>query len=106
MRYVAICMAVVFSAFAAVQYNDPDAWVWVSLYGLAVVASVLAACGRYTLLPLAGLVAYASGFVILAPAIDANWYDIEEAREALGLAIAALAMAVLLVARSRSRHAE
>jgi len=98
-------MVAVFSVCAAVQYNDPDAWLWILLYGLAALASALTACGRRTLLPLVALLAYLVGFAILAPAIDANWYQREEAREALGLALASLGMVALLLDRSRSRRA-
>ena len=39
-------LALIFFAFALVQYNDPDPLVWVPVYGIVAVLFVLAAIGR------------------------------------------------------------
>ena len=39
-------MAVLFLIAAALQYNDPDPLRWMAIYGLAVLACLLALAGR------------------------------------------------------------
>ncbi len=105
MRAASMAAAVVFALFAALQVNDPDALVWVAIYGYALGVSLLAVFGKVGWWPLPGLLSYGAGFACLAPAIDANWWHSEEAREALGLLIAGLWMAALLAVRFRARSA-
>ena len=91
-----------FFVFAAVvQFNDPDSWLWVLLYFLAALASVLFALGRLKMWMV----------LILAPIFVAltitHWppefegvalqdgmktMNIELARESLGMGICALVM--------------
>ncbi|MEM1323238.1 MAG: transmembrane 220 family protein [Bacteroidota bacterium] len=47
MKITNIVLAVLFFLFAAVQYNDPDPWLWIGLYCLVAIISLLAASGRY-----------------------------------------------------------
>jgi hypothetical protein len=115
-------MFLVFALAAFVQWNDPDPLPWIALYALAALLSLAAAAGRFWLWPsvaAAGL--YLVGVLSLLPALaDArasaftSWKmrDVsdEEAREALGLAICAAWMVVLIVRamaerRPRSRSA-
>lgn len=97
MRYVDAIAALVFIAFAALQYNDPDGSLWVALYGFAALVSALFAVGRESKLAIVGLVAYVPAFTILAREIDASWWTSEQAREGLGMLLAALWMIVLIV---------
>ena len=34
MKVIKIVLALLFILFAAVQYNDPDPWLWIAIYGL------------------------------------------------------------------------
>jgi hypothetical protein len=111
-RPIAAAMFLVFALAAFVQWNDPDPLLWFALYALAALLSLAAAAGRIWLRPCvaaAGL--YLVGVLSLLPAlVDArasaftSWKmrDVsdEEAREALGLAICAAWM-VVLIARAR-----
>lgn len=38
-----IIIGVLFLVFAAVQYNDPDPWMWIIIYGLVGVVAIVAA---------------------------------------------------------------
>lgn len=40
-------LCVLFALFAIVQYNDPDPWLWILLYGFIAVISGFAAFGHY-----------------------------------------------------------
>lgn len=45
-RIAAALMTAVFLLSAGVQWNDPDPWLWIGLYGLAALLSLAAALGR------------------------------------------------------------
>jgi hypothetical protein len=96
MRLLAMAMAVLFAICIALQYNDPDPQVWMSIYALPLVLSVLAARGRQ----LAWLSALAAaGYVLAAlwwaPRYSPGYLDNEEAREAGGLLLSGLWMGFL-----------
>ena len=40
-KIVSAAMAVLFIAWAAFQYNDPDPFLWILVYGIAALASIL-----------------------------------------------------------------
>jgi hypothetical protein len=117
LRVVNAVMAVLFLLGLAVQYNDPDPWRWVAIYGAAAVACVLAIRGTLPRwLPLAVAVVAAAWAGLLAPhvvgrvapaelfrEIGMDSVEIEEAREMVGLLLIALWMAVLAYA-SRVRR--
>ena len=46
MKIINYAAAVLFTTFVAVQFNDPDSWLWVILYGTPVVIAVFAAHHR------------------------------------------------------------
>jgi len=59
MRILNITFAVIFVGFAALQYNDPDPYVWIPIYLYAAILCWRAARGRfYPKAYLAGLVVY------------------------------------------------
>jgi hypothetical protein len=102
-------MALLFLLAVVVQYNDPDPIPWMLIYGAATAACVLVVFGRgnRTLAGVTGIVALA-WMLILVPRVlgqvapgelfrEAGMatLEIEEAREALGLGIVAIWMAVL-----------
>jgi hypothetical protein len=104
-RALSVLGVLVFGVFAALQYNDPDAPVWIALYGAACGACIVAALERrlwpYALLlpavaslwalsllpsilaqPLDWSAVFGPGGMLMAPGV-------EETREALGLLIVA-----------------
>lgn len=74
-----------------VQFNDPDGWQWILIYGYALVLIGLAMAHRYKpRLLLAGIVAYALGGFLIMPDTFADMMDTNEvARECIGLFITA-----------------
>ena len=56
MRYLNFTLAIIFTLFAALQYNDPDPYIWIPIYGYAATLCYLASRGRhYTKAYLAGI---------------------------------------------------
>ena len=123
MKTLDYLLAVIFILFAAVQYNDPDPWFWIPVYTAVAALSYLAAQQRFYTIPLlvtlaiclAGSAYYFSGVlelfleheaVELANTMKANKPYIEEARESLGLLIAAGALAFHLWQDNASSHAK
>ena len=66
MKIVHLLLGLIFGAFAVVQYNDPDPWLWVSWYLLIAAINMFAFFGKFNqalllvllLLCLVGLVYY------------------------------------------------
>ena len=118
MKIANLLLGMLFVLFAAVQYNDPDAWLWIIIYGSLAVAFFLAAGRRYSGL-LYGLILAAGVYeaVTLAPDF-LHWIEmgtpniasemkteephIELVREFLGIVITLLAV-LFLFWQSRRR---
>jgi hypothetical protein len=49
-KIVSLVLALLFALFAGFQYNDPDPWLWIGIYGYVAVTGFLAAAGKYWLL--------------------------------------------------------
>jgi len=98
MRGLSMAVGVIFLLFVILQYNDPDSLLWIGLYGYAVLVSVFAASGKAGTMAVAGLCVYLPFFLWLSPALvdDIHWLSSEQALEALGLALAAIWMGVVL----------
>jgi hypothetical protein len=110
-----VAMFFVFLAFVAVQYNDPDPYLWMPMYGAAALACWLRWRSRpwRLLATLAGLVALVWALTILPDVLGnvsigdmfSSWHMItilvEEEREMFGLLIVATWMGVLLIASRR-----
>ncbi len=110
-------MLAAFLFSAIVQYNDPDPWRWIGVYGLAAILSILFALRQFPWLVAAalGLVALIwAGF--LAPSVvgktspgaifrsyEMKSPEVELAREMGGLLIVAVWMAVLTFFSARHR---
>lgn len=87
----------------AVQYNDPDALLWMAIYALAGMATLFFLLGKLPLFaPLVLAIGYIIGGIMSWPDVfegiqgvmgDNN--NIEKGREALGLFISAVLMLVL-----------
>lgn len=104
MRWLYIVVALLFLSFAAVQYNDPDPWIWIAAYLYAAAVTIPPIFGRHTFWPALGLVVYLGWAFTLIGAVDSHWWQHEEAREALGLLVAAFWMGVLLYLWVRGRR--
>lgn len=108
MRLVNITLALLFTLFAVVQYNDPDPWLWIGIYSLIAFISALAALEVYpTWLIRIGLIGCVIGLGILLPdfidwlntgaesitqSMQAKKPHIELTREFLGLMLCTLVM--------------
>ena len=100
-RITALIFSFLFILFAVFQYNDPDPFIWIPIYGVAALVS-LAFYFKKINLPFLIIVtvAYFFGAIYMWPptfegiflAMDYK-IEIEQARESLGLAICGLAMA-------------
>ena len=105
-KAVSILVGVLFLLFAIVQYNDPDPWEWILIYGAIAFFSLLSAAGIYRK-RLAYLLLVITGIWMMAlipglwqwlryEPMDALLYGmspdkiyIEESREFLGLLMGA-----------------
>ena len=47
MRYLNLSLAIIFALFAALQYNDPDPYIWIPIYGYAAALCYLAFRGKF-----------------------------------------------------------
>jgi flagellar biosynthesis protein FliQ len=112
MKIFNIVFAVLFLGFAALQYNDPDPFVWIAIYLAMVVACLLAAKNlHYKMLTFILALIYIIYAAILSPAWLTWWQSgdrallfddlakmqfpyIEETREFLGLMICLAVLAV------------
>lgn len=112
-----------FIAFAALQVNDPDPVLWILIYGIMSVVSVMAIFDYYNRKLLIGLgVLYIIYMVILFPGVS-EWLQqddksmlfdegmkmqylyVEESREFLGLLICLLVLALYLFRSFRRKAA-
>ncbi len=115
-------LALMFLSFAVVQYNDPDPWLWITIYLAMTAFCVQAFRGLYYSKVMwaagAGFLVYAA---LLAPGMYDWWqspdrsllfddlakmqyYYIEEAREFLGLIICLLVLTgYLLLSRKQKQ---
>ena len=115
MRYANIVLGVMMLLFAAVQYNDPDAPLWMVLY-LVPGAWALMAAFRLpstasrdgSVLLWASLAVYLYAVVFFWPQTPGFWrkdvwWTNEEAREAMGLMIAFAVLLCVLATTLRAR---
>lgn len=99
-KRVGVFFFVLFMLGAIVQYNDPDSLVWIIIYALAGIISLLFAIGKLKMIfPLILGIACFVGFMYLYPSdfqgFDLNDGDIktvELGREAFGLLIISIVL--------------
>lgn len=115
MKIAKFVMAGVFVLCIAVQYNDPDALQWSAYYAYGLIVTV-ASFFRPVVVPAAiGVVGYVIGFAYYLPGWSFDTVmllrepkmsseDVELAREAFGLLICAVWLAVLAVYEYRVKH--
>lgn len=108
LKVFAFVFAALFIYAAIVQYNDPDATKWYAIYGMAALASILFAMGRLRTLWAILLTIFYIGFSIYTwpekfegvTIGGGDIVNIEKGREALGLLVAGVVMAVYSFAGS------
>ena len=113
MKIVCGVLCALMVLFVAVQYNDPDGPLWMLIYGVGAVWAGLAAA-RLPLvqsrpafgLLIATLAAAIAGMVYYWPKtagwwrVDI-WWDVETAREGMGMMILAVVLAIVVYTASR-----
>ena len=113
MKYLNALLAVLFILFAYFQINDPDSWIWISIYGWIALIAGLAAKGKYsTAIFSVGLAAclfegaflfpkfiswLRAGMPSITGTMRAESPHIEVAREFFGLFIALLTMLFIFI---------
>lgn len=120
MKVTNIILGVLFIIFAILQLNDPDPILWVLLYGLVALISLMAAFGKFSkVLISGGILACVIWMLALVPEV-VDWIQkgmpniagemkaksphIEFTREFLGLLIAGLAL--LFQYRSQKKNSQ
>lgn len=116
MRIINIAIALLFLAFAVFQFNDPDGFTWVVLYGYVSIMGALAAFGKYNLaFLLPGIAIFGLYTIYLIPNViefissgddlmnrmAPDKVYIERSREAGGLLIGLIALTFLVVKRKK-----
>lgn len=109
MRIVSIIMFVLLLLCIAVQYNDPDGWVWMLIYAVGTVVTWQAIRGKYTVWAPVAMAFYLAAALYWTPnemvehpenlLLDLRMHEkgVEEVREDIGLYLCAIWMAVLTV---------
>jgi Transmembrane family 220, helix len=103
MWYLNGFLCVLLALFTIVQYNDPDAILWILIYGLPTIWAGFAAyrpsafAHNRLLLGLFGLniLAIGAGAIYMWPSEISTWWDREEVREGLGLIITTVALLLM-----------
>lgn len=116
MRYVFGALSLILLLFAAVQYNDPDFYLWVLIYlvpavwsGLVAVRPAALADSRVFRGVLLCLAAAVAGTVYYWPADPLwwqrdVWWESEGAREGMGMMVVTAVLAALSAAAMRRRR--
>jgi len=110
-KQIGLIFAIIFFLFAAVQYNDPDPWVWIVIYMIVSVICLLQWLGKtkakvlffLAFILLLGALTYVpalfdwgqKGFPNIAGKMKTTEMHIELVRESFGLLICALALSYL-----------
>lgn len=118
MKILNYAVAVLFATFVVVQFNDPDPWLWVMLYGAPIVIALFAAhhrlhrgiiwaalavCIGLMAMLLPGVIEFVSSGIELAEAMSDQRIYVEQTREFFGLAIVAMYYLGLLLFAPRKK---
>jgi hypothetical protein len=115
MRYLALFFSIMFVAFAAWQYNDPDPHIWISIYLVCAYTSFMAFRGKPNKALLAVLLALSVAGAIYLFLQITTWQGLglddlamktnnqELAREAFGLGVCALSFILGLVSSEKAQ---
>jgi hypothetical protein len=103
MRYVNGFLCVLLTLFTVAQYNDPDAILWILIYGIPAVWAGIAAFrpavfarSRPLQVALAATIVLAAlGSIYMWPTEISTWWDNEEVREGLGLITVTVSMLIV-----------
>ena len=115
MKYVNIALGIVMVLFAVVQYNDPDALLWIVIYLIPALWSGVAAFRLSTLRD--GRVFAGLGATLLAAVIGTAyywpdvagwwrreiWWEVETAREGMGMMLVTLTLLIALLTGLKAR---
>ncbi len=110
-KILSFLFTVLFLVSAALQYNDPDPIIWIVIWGIAAILSILFFFNKISFpIPLIVGIACFIGFIYLFPSNFQGFglengviENVELAREAIGLLIIAL---VMLIYAFRIRHVD
>jgi len=86
MRFVLVILGIIYILFAIVQFNDPDAVWWISIYLIPAAVSLYLLKWRinpYLLLALCCI--YLIGAIYLFPPSMSEWISVEEEAKSLGM---------------------
>ena len=114
MRYLNAFLCVLLTGFTIVQYNDPDAPLWILIYGLPAIWAGLAAyrpdvfAHNEWLLGVLGLnlLGTGAGAVYLWPTEISTWWEKEQVREGMGLIITTLSLLAVVYTLWRLRNVD
>ncbi len=113
MRLVNIALCLLMILFIAVQYNDPDGTLWMAIYAIPAVWTAIVIFRRQLLaskmahlLLLMCIMAAVAGMLFYWPTTPGwwrqeIWWEVETAREGMGLMIVAIVLAVVWFSRPR-----
>lgn len=109
LKLIGYLFGMLFAVGAILQFNDPDSLVWIVIYGIAAIISLLFALNKLKMIiPLVMGIGCLGGFIYLYPSdfqgFDLNEGDIktvELGREAFGLLIIALVFLFYVFALKR-----
>ena len=102
-KVIAWVFAALFTISAVLQYNDPDSWVWILIWGLAAIISATAALNKisYSVPLIMGILCLVGFFYVYPDKFEGfeigagDIVNIERGREAFGLLIIAVTLLVL-----------
>jgi hypothetical protein len=115
MKYLSLFFVLMFTAFAALQYNDPDPILWMGFYLYAAMISGMAFFNKFNVYSIGiGIVVYITGIIYSWPETfsritnEMNQADpnVELARETLGLTICLATMVMFLIYMYAKKEAE
>ncbi len=108
LRIVAAAMLILFVSWAGFQYNDPDALLWMIIYGAAAVLTVLFLRGRFPSLPAKAYFGFCliyAAYLLVRVVLEREFFFDEQGREMMGLVICAAWAGFLLRLQRPTRAA-